>query len=1139
MREMLNQGKLGIHPPGALGVGFYIHANAEYFIGCSNDGITMPLRNKGMLHLEENGRERLVPLKDRVAANFLEADALDILPELIQVCCNPVQLKQVTGELVCFLESLTKRGRLNSFDDIRSHVPILLIMPNGIVMEKTIEDYSDQLHESVLLNRLPGVTQEMIALLIERVVRGISLQAGGRRGWGSDTVYIIEKKGALLFAGGGEFERTRIEEIFNSHDYPYTHEHDASGTRIEFDKAMISIVLNVGGLIHTVKQSGEVIDLRMGDLCTDESKTEFITSITKATFDVGRIIGAYSNNDSYEEIWEHHRNTILKFAGHVTSSLKTFYDVLPTGLNKINLFSNEEWILKPLIRYATKAGLKEAEDLFNQLVVQVQESLARAINFRDQNSAASSKGIRSMTLAAQRNISIELYEDGPENIVVLGTMLDNEHLIKLEITINLPDEQITDSNLNMIRIPFPVCKEVTMIADRLIGLRVERGVLSEVGRRVGGQAGCLHIKELAMSIVNFAGAYLVQRRAGIDPKSQEYVQAPAEERFRITKDVLKGSCIAYCQATAQGLDKNIGIRKLGEMHANSIPLGECEPSLGVILKDRAGRWADKTYIRHRDGDSVSTISWKSFAETAFNISRNLIKLGVRPGDRVCVISENSADMFMTEMGIMSIGAVSVPVFAGYHEPQIAYVLNHARPKFLIVSGHLQLHKINPDRHEYIDAYYSINYTKECEKWGAIDFKSLTNDDGVSQNELEERINAVTPNSICMVMYTSGTTGPPKGVRLTHKNLISQQKAISLLWDINENDAFMNILPWHHSFGGLFERFMSFYNGAELCLDDSRGKDIDRIIENWKHYNPTIFFCVPRVHDMLISQCRDHQSISNIVFNERLRLVFTAGAPCPAQIELAYRDHNIPVLEGWGLTETSPCVTVTDSQGDWQSGYVGFPIPGVSIRIASDGEILVHGPNVMQGYLHDDEATAHVIDEDGWLHTGDLGEFTRDGLRILNRKDGAFKLATGEKVHPQRIEVTIADESPLISTAVVVGSGKDFVGALIYPNRSRLRAWAVENDIQAELLHESPEVRSLYAAELERINDNIDIKYQRIARAILADEDPLLERGELTPSGKIVRTKVSESYRHQIEMMYDDEPPVTVIKVISSHLQGVK
>ncbi|GAF73731.1 unnamed protein product, partial [marine sediment metagenome] len=434
---MLHVGELGVHPPGALGVGFFVHAGAESFIGRSGDGITQPLKNAGSLNLDDGGKLRLIPLQDRIFSNLLEADTLDRMPELLLVCCNPDQLGPFTAEMTRFLENLAERGRLSSAADIRREVPITLILPNGILAEQMLQRYEEQLHESVLMRRLPELSDEMRQALRDRVVRGVSLQAGGRRGTGAGTVYLLERRGSAVFAGGGDRERERIETILTAHDYPFTHARGVPGTRIEFDKATISIVLNVGGLIHTVKPDGDLIDLRMGDLCKDPAMSDFVHEITQAVFDVGQAIRAYPPSTKYEDIWAKHRATILAHAGHVTSSLKTFREALARGLRSVTLFSNEEWILTPLRRYAANAGLKKEVALFESLRRRVQESMAKAIRYRDQagSGTGGKLGMSKMKLVGQRHFNIELfYEDGSDEMVLLGTMLDTEHLVKLELT---------------------------------------------------------------------------------------------------------------------------------------------------------------------------------------------------------------------------------------------------------------------------------------------------------------------------------------------------------------------------------------------------------------------------------------------------------------------------------------------------------------------------------------------------------------------------------------------------------------------------------------------------------------------------------------------------------------------------------
>jgi long-subunit acyl-CoA synthetase (AMP-forming) len=829
----------------------------------------------------------------------------------------------------------------------------------------------------------------------------------------------------------------------------------------------------------------------------------------------------------------------MAHAGHVTSSLKTFRDALARGLSSVKLFSNEEWLLTPLSRYAANAGMEAEAELFKSLKRDVQAAMARAIRFHSGGGNGSYDGAGSMNLTAQRNISVELFEAGEENVIVVGTMLDNEHLIKLEVNIFLPDEQITRSKLNMIRVPFPVCREVENVAEKLVGLRIERGVLSQIVRRVGGRVGCSHIKELATNIVYFVASHLVRRRAGFDPVGLDFVHKPAEERFALTKGLLRDSCLAYCQTTAQGLDEQIGIKRMGKEHASPVPLGDFEPSLGAVLTDRVRRYGERTYLRERRGDEFRSMTWNEFGDDVFRIARHLIAEGIRPGDRIAMLSENRSEMFLFELATVAIGAVTVPIFAGYLPRQIVYVLTHARPKWLVVSGKHQLGKIEKDRHPWVRRYFAMDFDLDCDMWGAEVLAALRADGGATQQELEQRIRAVQPDDLCVVMYTSGTTGMPKGVRLMHRNLLSQQKAVAHLWDVTEKDVVMGYLPWHHSFGGLFERFLTLYHGCGYCLDDSRGKDIERLIENWREYNPSLFFSVPRVHDLLLARCREDPEVDRTVFGGRLRFVFTAGASLPAPVEAGYRQRNIPVLEGWGLTETSPCVTLTPVGGAWKSGLVGFPIPGVRVRIDSDQEILVKGPNVMEGYLDDEEATAHVIDEDGWFHSGDLGEFTKEGLRIFGRKDGAFKLTTGEKVHPQRIENVLVNESPYINLALVLGSGKDYVAAVVFPAMTLLREWAEQRGVASKNLVEAPAVKELLADELARVSRQIEVKYQRVRRAVLIAEEPSLTNGELTPSGKVVRRAVMDHHADKIAELFSTHPDEDVIEVLESGLQKAK
>ena len=303
---MLATGKLGIHPPGALGVAFYLHANADCFVGRSGSISTEILHKYGILRYLDGDVMRTIDIQDRVYSNPLDADSRGELPELLLLCSTPDQLGEFTLEIIHYLENLSSRGHMQSVQDVRDYVPIILVLPNGVCTERMISEASDQLNESRLMGRLPNFSSDMANALQSRIVRGVAMQAGGRKGSGEDSVYLVKGKGWIEFAGCAELEAERIEAILSDKDYAFIHHKRSSGTRLEIDKTMISIVLNVGGLIHTVDEDGSILDVRMGDLCADEEKTEFVRKITEAVYRVGKAIGVYREDETYESIWSVH-----------------------------------------------------------------------------------------------------------------------------------------------------------------------------------------------------------------------------------------------------------------------------------------------------------------------------------------------------------------------------------------------------------------------------------------------------------------------------------------------------------------------------------------------------------------------------------------------------------------------------------------------------------------------------------------------------------------------------------------------------------------------------------------------------------------------------------------------------------------
>ena len=561
-----------------------------------------------------------------------------------------------------------------------------------------------------------------------------------------------------------------------------------------------------------------------------------------------------------------------------------------------------------------------------------------------------------------------------------------------------------------------------------------------------------------------------------------------------------------------------------------------------MLQERASVFGSKPILQEKGPDGVyQPVTWTELYRNISNVGAALLARGIQPGNRVAILSENRSEMMIQELAVMSIGAISVPVFAGYFSHQIEFILNHSGARLLTVSTLAQLMKLAECKDlSLLDTIYLMDHRPDEIDLDSVHgvpvrpFVELT--EATEKEGLEafsKALDAVDGESSCLIMYTSGTTGNPKGVELKHSNLLSQQQAVRQLWSIGPGDRFLSYLPWHHSFGGLFERFMALYSGACLSIDESRGKNIQVILSNWRQIRPTVFFSVPSVYQRLANEIIANDTVRAEIFHDELRFAFTAAAPMPQDVSELFTDAGIPVLEGWGLTETSPCATLTDPQRERVPGVVGWPIPGVKVKLADDGEILVSGPNVMKGYYNDEDRSKSVRAPDGFFRTGDLGEIVGGGLRILGRRDGVFKLLTAEKVFAPQIEMALIGGSSFIEQAVIIGSGRNYIAALIYPNQQELEQWGQSRHIsQIDWKNPVglPEVKRLFAHEVQRINNEIAGRFQRIRKFLIIGEPLSLEAGELTPTAKVVRHQVAINNESLIDAMYKPScpPPIKAI-----------
>ena len=555
-----------------------------------------------------------------------------------------------------------------------------------------------------------------------------------------------------------------------------------------------------------------------------------------------------------------------------------------------------------------------------------------------------------------------------------------------------------------------------------------------------------------------------------------------------------------------------------------------ERSVGALLRSRAERFGDKDAIRFRTRSGRwQELSFRQLDYLCRLASAGLADLGVKRGDTVLICAPNSPAVLVAELALLSLGAVSAPVYPDFSPETLAHCVRDSGARIALCGTTLQQHRLT--RAASLEKIVVLD--EEALPGALTAVKVLDSVRQLPEDERERRLAAVEetcaalgPEDVAFLLYTSGTSGPPKGVELTHGNVLSQQAAIARVWDVSERDVFLSYLPWHHVFGGLFERMMALWNGALLVLDDSRGRDLDKLLANFGEVKPTVYFSVPRVYQALVARARDDAKARAALLHRGLRFVFTAAAPLPAPAYRFFEEAGIPVHEGWGLTESSPCATLTRPGDARESGVAGWPLPGTAIRLdpveqadPSQAEIAVRGPQVMRGYRNAADDTARAL-RDGWLRTGDLGEWTPNGLRVRGRLDGVFKLENGEKVSSAVVEGRLLASTPLLEQAVVLGDGQPFTTALCWISLPALRSWTEANGLAIEggEIASLPELRRALTEALQAANSLAPVPYERVRRVALVASPLSSESGELTPTQKVVRSVVIRRYATLIEAL---------------------
>lgn len=555
---------------------------------------------------------------------------------------------------------------------------------------------------------------------------------------------------------------------------------------------------------------------------------------------------------------------------------------------------------------------------------------------------------------------------------------------------------------------------------------------------------------------------------------------------------------------------------------SALPMIGQPESIGGLLERNASRFGDLPAYCEQRGGAFAPTTWRTLRDDAVSFGLFLSACGVRPGDRVAVVSPNRGEMLVAEFATMCLDAIYVPIFAAYSPEQTSELLRQTSPAIVIVPNLAWCSRVTvPSSARAVvtldDTELGVRRLPSSQPWTSF-VGALARGGAAShaaRRTFLERATRLDPTSPCLMMFTSGTSGALKGVLLTHDNILSQRRALAAMWSITPNDRFLSYLPWHHSFGGIFEKYTALYFGATLCIDGSLGKDFGALLHNWKAVQPTVYFSVPKVYQQLVTHVQTHPADEPMVFHSRLRFVFTAAAPLPANLSEFFAAKRIPVVEGWGLTETSPCCTLTDlAEPRNVPGVVGYPIPGVEVSIAADGEILVRGPNVMTGYFEDPVASHAALPGDGWFHTGDLGELLGARLKLVARKDRVFKMLNAEKVVPTGIENRIAGMNKYIRHVIVTGSGQDFLTALVFPDYFRITEEFGDDHSRAERV-----VKDSLLESMRDFNRTHPVKYEHIQALVVVSRELSIESSELTPSLKVRVSNVLAGATSYLEAVY--------------------
>jgi long-chain acyl-CoA synthetase len=592
-------------------------------------------------------------------------------------------------------------------------------------------------------------------------------------------------------------------------------------------------------------------------------------------------------------------------------------------------------------------------------------------------------------------------------------------------------------------------------------------------------------------------------------------------------------------------------------------------TLNRIFQDSVRKYALNPALSSKIADEYKTITYQEMGAKVRAFASGLVTLGVKRGDRIALLSENRPEWAIADIGIMHIGAVNVAIFPTLPPGQVRYIVNDSGAKIILVSDKSQLSKALEVKKELPDLQI---ITMDCPSEASNNV--ITLDEMTKRGEASKFSDAeynklwqsAQPNDWASIIYTSGTTGDPKGAILSHYNFTSNVEATQEVIPLEPGDVMLSIVPLNHVMGRLADHYLPINCGATVTYIEN----LRRLKQNMTEIKPHYVVLVPRFFEMFqdglltsiakeplpkqklfhwalsvgkrhFESVQEKQNISGflvfqrwladkLVFTkirerlglERLKFFISGSAPLSDSNAEFFSALGFEILEGYGLTETSPLIAVNRPH-QTRFGTVGPPVTGVEVKIAGDGEIIVRGPNVMQGYYNKPAETAEAINAEGWFHTGDIGEFDEKGfLKITDRKKNLIVLANGKKVAPQPMENRLK-ESQYISQIILLGDKQNSITTLIVPAFEHVKKWLMDKGIgigsedNSELIRHA-DVNRLIRGEIQHLSNEF-ADYEKVRRFTLMDHEFTIESGEMTPTLKVKRRVVMKRYRDLIDTMY--------------------